>query len=477
VPSSQLRGAVAPMRMPVKDMVAQGLARFACDASHPYGCQAVLLTTAGERRFFGDAPAQPTTAPRAVAVRAIPMHCYPGPCPTPLPTLPPAPAWLPHAMAPSDFHNAYSLPIHGGSGKTVAVIEGGHDPNLEHDLDIYREQFGIPVCRTSSGCLRIVNDVGTTNYPADIGDYEETALDVDMVSAICQDCNILVVEFEATGLLSPWDVVQELGKATDTAVQLGANAVSISYAEDEFDVRSPDFSISTELAAISPHFNHPGVVLTASSGDAGFNGGTPQFQEPIGISNLRNPLPADIPTVIAVGGTSLTPDSGASRGWDEIAWPDSGSGCSPNVDNTILREAPTLGFQIPTFQTQNYCSGMREIPDISFAANISPGAAIYYTAPNCPTCEDWYVAGGTSEGSPAVAAIAMLDAIPNAPWPGLKQLYAAHAIAPQFFWDITSGSNSTLSCMPAILCNAGPGFDGPTGLGSPNGMHAFDPFF
>ena len=38
-------------------------------------------------------------------------------------------------------------------------------------------------------------------------------------------------------------------------------------------------------------------------------------------------------------------------------------------------------------------------------------------------------------------------------------------------FDVTTGSNG--SCPTAVWCTAGPGWDGPTGLGTPNGTTSF----
>ena len=116
-----------------------------------------------------------------------------------------------------------------------------------------------------------------------------------MVSAVCPNCHILLVE--ATSATDA-----NLGAAVNTAVTLGAKYVSNSYGGGESSGQTSDDS---------SYYNHPGVAITASTGDDG-NGAE---------------YPATSQYVTAVGGTSLSTASN-SRGWTETAWSGAGSGCS-----------------------------------------------------------------------------------------------------------------------------------------------------
>src|SRR5262249_50779801 len=141
-----------------------------------------------------------------------------------------------------------------GVGVTVAVVDAFDYPNAESDLAVYRSTFGLPPCTTANGCFKKVNQNGVQgSYPrADSGWATEEALDVDMVSAICPNCKIILVETNSAQL-------SDLGAGVNTAAALGANAISNSYGGGESSADANDTD-----------YNHPGIAVTASSGDSGF---------------------------------------------------------------------------------------------------------------------------------------------------------------------------------------------------------------
>jgi subtilase family serine protease len=249
----------------------------------------------------------------------------------------------------------------------------------------------------------------------------EESLDLDMVSAICPRCHILLVE-ASTDAFVPAD----LPASVDEAVKLGAKFVSNSYG-------GPEGSYETSL---DHYYNHPGVVVTAASGDGGY-----------GVA-----WPAASPFVTAVGGTSLLPAQN-SRGWAEIAWSYGGSGCS-------FYESK------PAWQDDGGCAN-RTVADV--AADSDPdagGVAIY----DSYIFGGWLVAGGTSVASPLIASVYALAGTPRA---GTYPARYPYANSGQLF-DIVAGTNSFTGCSPAnYLCTAEPGYDGPTGLGTPDGPGAF----
>ena len=325
----------------------------------------------------------------------------------------------PAGYGPSDLQAAYALPsATAGAGQTVAIVDAFNDPKAAADLAVYRSQFGLPACTTASGCLRQVSQTGTTTLPkANHGWAEEESLDLDMVSAICPLCHIILVEATSAS-------TKNLGTAVNTAVSLGAEFVSNSYGGSE---------TSTEANTDTKFYNHPGVAVTASSGDSGFG---PQY-------------PAASQFVTAVGGTSLTRASNA-RGWTETAWNGAGSGCS--------------AFEAkPTWQHDTGCA-RRTIADVSAVADPNTGVAVYDTQGGDPGFE---VFGGTSVASPIIASVFALAGTPTAGTYPSSYPYS-HTTSLN---DVTSGTNGT--CSPAYLCTAGAGYDGPTGLGTPNGTAAF----
>ncbi|WP_194906709.1 S53 family peptidase [Catenulispora rubra] len=330
----------------------------------------------------------------------------------------PAPA----GFGPADLHSAYNLPTTGGANQTVAIVDAGDDPTAEADLAVYRNTYGLPACTTANGCFTKVNERGAaTPLPADAGWGVEIALDLDMVSAACPQCKILLVEADhPTGT--------DLGASVDTAVGLGATEVSNSYGATESSVTSSD----------TAHYTHPGVAIVASSGDDGY-----------GIPSE----PAVFSSVISVGGTSLTKDSSA-RGWSESAWQEAGSGCSAWVDK-------------PTWQTDPNCPG-RMVADVAAVADPQTGLAVYASTDGP---RGWIVVGGTSASSPFVAGVIALAGNP-AEYPNASRFYASSAQAG--LNDVVGGDNVTSQdCGGDYQCTATVGYDGPTGMGTPNGLAAF----
>jgi N-acetylneuraminic acid mutarotase len=329
-----------------------------------------------------------------------------------------SPAVLPNGYGPADLQGAYKLPsAEAGAGQTVAIVDAFDDPTAEADLAMYRAQYGLPACTTANGCFSKVNQQGAAApLPVpDVGWAQEISLDLDMVSAACPQCHILLVE-------SDDNYNDNLAEAVNTAVALGAKYVSNSYGGPE-DPSETDYD---------SFYNHPGVVVTASTGDDGY-----------GTS-----YPATAPGVTAVGGTSLTTDT-SPRGWTEAAWAGAGSGCS-DVEPK------------PSFQTDAGCPG-RSIADVSAVADPETGVAVY----DSYQFQGWAVFGGTSASSPLIASVYALGGTPAAGSNPESYPYAATGN----LFDVTTGDNG--SCTPTYLCTAGAGYDGPTGLGTPNGAAAF----
>jgi subtilase family serine protease len=321
----------------------------------------------------------------------------------------------PQGFGPADLQSAYALAGTSAAGRTVAIVDAYDDPNAASDLSTYRSTYGLPACTTATGCFVKVNQTGGTRMPAANGGWaQEISLDLDMVSAVCPSCKILLVEANSASFAN-------LGTAVDTAVRLGAAAVSNSYGGSEF---------STESSYAS-HYNHPGVAITASSGDAGY-----------GVE-----VPAAYSMVTAVGGTSLTP-AGAPRGWTETVWPGSGSGCSAYIAK-------------PSWQTDTGCA-KRTVGDVSAVADPNTGVAVFDSY-RYQGAKGWMVFGGTSVASPIIASVYAL----GNPSVGVGTEYS-HLGALN---DVVIGSNG--NCPQTYLCTAGSGYDGPTGLGTPAGVSAF----
>jgi hypothetical protein len=345
----------------------------------------------------------------------------------------------PHSATPegfgaTDLQSAYRLPADGGAGQTVAVVDAYDDPTAEADLAVYRAQYGLPPCTTDNGCFSKVSQRGgTDDLPDPDADWAgEISLDLDMVSAAAPLAHILLVEADVPS-------AEDLGAAVDQAVALGAKYVSNSYGTD-YGTAPGSGEDPSQTTDFDPHYNHPGVAVVASSGDSGY-----------GVS-----YPASSQYVTAVGGTSLVRDS-SDRGWSESVWNNAygapGSGCS-------LYE-PKPAFQAGAVP-DSVC-GMRAEADVAAVADPVTGVSVYQTYGN----DGWAVYGGTSASAPIIAGVYASAGTPAAGTYPNAYPYAK----PGALNDVTEGDDG--SCDTGALCTAGPGYDGPTGLGTPDGLAAF----
>ncbi|WP_030320512.1 putative Ig domain-containing protein [Streptomyces sp. NRRL B-3229] len=332
-------------------------------------------------------------------------------------------AAAPSGLSPANLHSAYNLPSTGGSGLTVAVVDAYNDPNAEADLATYRSQYGLSACTKANGCFKQVSQTGsTTSLPTnDTGWAGEEALDIDMVSAVCPNCNITLVEANSAN-------DTDLGIAENEAVSLGAKVVSNSWGGSE---------ASSQTSEDTSYFKHPGVAITVSAGDSAYGA----------------EYPATSQYVTAVGGTALSTSSN-SRGWTESVWKTSstegtGSGCSAYDPK-------------PNWQTDTGCSKRMEA-DVSAVADPATGVAVYDTYGG----SGWAVYGGTSASAPIIAGVYALAGTPGSSDYPAKYPYSHTGN----LYDVTSGNNG--SCSPSYFCTATTGYDGPTGWGTPNGTTAF----
>ena len=330
------------------------------------------------------------------------------------------PNTTPAGYGPADLDSAYAVTTSGSSTTIMAIVDAFGYPSAEADMGVYRAQYGLPPCTTANGCFKKFNQKGRMGtYPAeDIGWAQETALDLDMASAMCPNCKIILVEGTTNSF-------KNLAAAEVTAAGKGAHVISNSYGGGESGSHRYDAS-----------YTHAGVAVTASTGDSGFAGG-PQF-------------PATSPHVIAVGGTDLFKDSGVTRGWRETAWNGAGSGCS-------------IVYKKPSWQKDTGCA-MRMEADVSADADPGTGVAVY--GPITTTISRWQVFGGTSVAAPLVGGIYANN--------GGSVNYGSNPYANiSALNDITTGSNGPCTGQPAYFCTAEVGYDGPTGLGTPIGTTAF----
>ncbi len=346
---------------------------------------------------------------------------------------------------PTDLRSAYDIPTSGGASQTIALIDAFGYPAAESDLAAYRETYGLPACTKKNGCFEKVNEKGEAgNYPPTEPGWDgEAALDEDMASAACPECHILLVEGSS-------EFPEDLGEAVNTAARLGATEISNSYGYPE-ELR--EYCGSNGCAKFNKDYSHTGVLVLASAGDAG-------FEDTYSEEGLQTNFPAASPGVVAVGGTALYKDADSSRGWREEVWNEpelpagTGGGC-------------TKFDAKPSWQKDTGCED-RTDNDIAAVAAVETGVSVRID-------HHWEVYGGTSVASPLVAGI---EAHASS---AIRTLGAAAFYEnPSSLFDVTEGFswnplNRHSECAPQeYLCNAEVGYDGPTGLGTPDGVIALN---
>jgi hypothetical protein len=315
---------------------------------------------------------------------------------------------------PADLQAAYQIDPNITTTPTVAIVDAYGYANLESDLAPYRSQFGLPPCTQANGCLTIVNQNGAASPlpaepPPDDDWTIETALDVDMASAACPKCKLLVVQAD--------DTSDNLYTAQDSAAAAHPTVISDSWGSVEL----------ADPSSAEVHMNHPGIAEFVSGGDSGWDDGG------------SGPLyPSTSAYTIAVGGTSLYSATGG-RGFAESAWSSGGSSCSASIAK-------------PSYQTSSACA-YRAANDISAVGDPATGVSVY-NANN----GGFMVIGGTSAAAPLVAAL--FASIGHGDVTAAQIAQASSAL-----FDVTSGSNGSCG---SILCTATTGWDGPTGFGTPS---------
>ncbi len=333
---------------------------------------------------------------------------------------------VPNLTAPSghnpvDLKAAYNLPATGGVGVTVALIDAYDNPNAEADMMTYRQAYNLPPCSTANGCFKKVNQKGLSSpLPAKSKTWaSEIMVDIDMISAVCPSCKIILVEANSPSMT-------DLGAGENAAAALGAKVISNSFGGPE----------SSGIASYEPYFTHVGVAIFVSAGDGGYGA----------------EYPASSAHVIAVGGTTLVKSSSSSRGWVEATWGSgatsattggTGSGCSAYISK-------------PVWQKDTGCA-KRTVADMAAVADPNTGVAVY----DSYGIGGWGVFGGTSVAAPVAAAAFARTGRASM---GASFIYANVGS----FYDVTTGSDG--SCSSSYLCTAGAGYDGPTGVGTPNGL-------
>ncbi len=391
--------------------------------------------------------------------------------------------------------------------QTLAIVDAYNDPEAETDLRVYDEEFHLPECTTANGCFQQLNQNGETGKPPfpasaqaksegealcedsaadpalskaacrlieEVDDWSlEMSLDIETAHAICQNCHIVLLEAEGEETA--------LETAEDTAVQLGAGEVSNSWA-------------GSEPSSDSEAFNHPGVVITFAAGDRGYlNWERDKLEEELFGETAGVNYPAASPHVIAVGGTALKLNSTTAAWSEESVWGGSGGGCSLNFKAQLWQSEVADWSRVG-------CEDRRAVNDVSADADPYTGVAVYDSVPYIPLNAGlksahvfhWTPVGGTSASTPIIAAMfALAGGAHGVAYPA-QTLYshlgsaALHDItggsSGKCFGEYSSGCSGSMSPLSltdcgqgVLICNSAVSYDGPTGVGTPNGLSAFEP--
>jgi hypothetical protein len=410
-------------------------------------------------------------------------------------------------LTPSDLHTAYQLPNTTSGEQTIALVDAYNDLTAESDLKTYDEELGLPACTSANGCFKKVNqhgEAGTLTLPfpktaselkafekGNPGQREEAAeaigwgseisLDIETAHAVCQNCKILLVEADSS-------TYEDL-EAAESAAEGEAQEISNSWG-------GPEFGETPELEAASP-FNHPGTVITASAGDDGY------LEWAANEPSHEASFPASSPHVVAVGGTRLALNAAGHTWQAESVWND--AGVSKGVKEGYGADG---GGCSGVFQAQPWqrgvadwaavgCGEARAVADVAADADPYSGVAVFYSSRECESTHEghvvhWCTYGGTSLSSPIIAASYALAGGGEGEYPA-GVLYANASRRPSALHDVSSGSNGEClkpfdeatglsgctageegaSCAGHAICLSRGGYDGPSGVGSPKGIAAF----
>jgi hypothetical protein len=387
-------------------------------------------------------------------------------------------------LTPALLASAYGYdPNAGGTGETVAVVDAFDDPNIESDLASFSTQYGLPSCTAGTGCFRKVGQTGSGSElpPADTKAWSvEISLDVEMVHAACPKCRILLVEANNA-------LLANLGAAVSKAAELGALAVTNSYGgPEQVALGAPERTL----------FEHPGVAITAATGDFGYDwwtGGIPDPETP--------DAPASMPGVVSVGGTTLTLNGEGKRA-QETVWNGNGVENEGEFKSGVSGGGCSIFFESPLWQRDaagfaaTGCGAKRLSADVAAVADPLTGFDIFDTY-NCGAeCEklkgssNWSTIGGTSVSAPLIASLYTLAGGADGLAYPAATLYA-HLGSGSLF-DVTKGSDGycnnggaacgvnafygeRLDCEGTTACNATSGFDGASGVGAPASLSLFEP--
>jgi hypothetical protein len=439
-------------------------------------------------------------------------------------------------LTPQDLHVAYALPnetASGSPGQTIALVDAYNDLNAEEDLKAYSKEFGLPECTTEKKCFAKINQRGETAslpFPQSKASLEaaetlckgseagesprkkeereaacyaareangwtvEISLDIETAHAVCHNCHIALVEADSASYA-------DLEAAEEAAVALHATEISNSWAGPECIEGGGE----RECVPDSSAFDHPGIVIAAAAGDNGYLNWLEE--EPTRFANF----PASSPHVLAVGGTRLHTLKAGGEWSGETVWNDGGESAGKKDGYGAGGSGCSVQFAAPPWQAAVSdwpsvgCGAKRAVADVAADADPYSGVAVHDTNAECRYQYEeakvkhvlyWCTIGGTSLASPLIASVfALAGGAQGVEYPA-QTLYQNAVATPASLHDVTTGSNAeclspfdeetglqgctaaeegNTSCSSHLICLAGSGYDGPTGVGTPAGIAAFQP--
>ncbi|MFC4031983.1 S8 family serine peptidase [Streptomyces polygonati] len=311
--------------------------------------------------------------------------------------------WGINCYTPLQYRRAYDLePLYRagvtGEGRTIVIVDSFGSPTIQHDLDVYSEQFGLPSTRVEVLKWGDVPPFDPTDADQ-AGWAGESTLDVQMAHAVAPGARIVLVE---TGVAETEGVtgLPEMMDAEKSMIDRGVGDVitqSFGATENTFPgFDRGDFSSIGKLRYAFEDARRHDVTVLASSGDGGATDATADGG---GDYPYRvNSWPSADPLVTSIGGTQLHLDDSGDRTAPDSVYNDYGAGG---------------GGQSHVFARPAYQNGVKDVvgdrrgtPDISMAAAVDGGAWVYSSYD--PTAVGWDVYGGTSEASPLFSGVVAL---------------------------------------------------------------------
>jgi subtilase family serine protease len=309
-----------------------------------------------------------------------------------------------HCYSPLQYRTAYDLnPLYQrhitGAGRTIVIVDSFGSPTIQHDLDVFDAQWGLP-----GTAVQVVRAGNVPPFdPADssmTGWAGESTLDVEYAHAIAPGARIVLVETpvaETEGVTGFPEMMQAEKRLVDLGV---GDVISQSFGATEntfpgFDHGNYSSLLTLRYAFLDAALHH--VTVLAASGD---DGATDAELDGSTLYPYRvNSWPSSDPLVTSVGGTQLTLDDAGHRTAPDKVWND-GYGAGGGGVSAV--------FKRPPFQNgvRNVVGNHRGTPDISATAAVDGSAWFYYSY--APTRVGWHLVGGTSEATPVFSGIVAL---------------------------------------------------------------------